>query len=199
MLCVNVIWCVAGEKVNSIWNDANQIEVKNVGPFIWNAENVIWNFSYARQITWPDYVHVFLRERFSQSFHQCRHFFCVSFFFRSHLFKEYSFRFFHSNIIFSLFFLWFFFYIFPLLFSIKLFFPRFFPRFFPLVKRVNFICEQRISKVFFSSKLKTLWKIGHRLMIAHVQNILHLFCSTKFVHAEKKKHRFMKLLITKGY
>lgn len=126
-------------------------------------------------------------------------FFLRKFFFRSHLFKEYSFRFFHSNIIFSLFFLWFFFYIFPLLFSIKLFFPRFFPRFFPLVKRVNFICEQRISKVFFSSKLKTLWKIGHRLMIAHVQNILHLFCSTKFVHAEKKKHRFMKLLITKGY
>lgn len=36
-------------------------------------------------------------------------------------------------------------------------------------------------------------------MIAHVQNILHLFWSTKFAHAEKKKHRFMKLLITKGY
>lgn len=168
MLCVNVIWCVAGEKVNSIWNDANQIEVKNVGPFIWNAENVIWNFSYARQITWPDYVHVFLRERFSQSFHQCRHFFCVSFFF-DHICSR--------NI--------------PSDFSILTLFFRYFS--------FDFICEQRISKVFFSSKLKTLWKIGHRLMIAHVQNILHLFCSTKFVHAEKKKHRFMKLLITKGY
>lgn len=129
----------------------------------------------------------FFTKKFCQSFNQRRHFFQLQFF-SDHICSGNIPSDFSILFSFEFFLLEFFPYIFPI-FSIKLFFPRFFP----FVKRVNFICEERISNVFFLSKLKTLWKIGHRLMIAHVQNILHLFCSTKFVNAEKRTqiHEFV--------